>query len=292
MEIETPQRAVILARLRDEIRRLERRPDRRPGVLPCGLASVDEALAAGGFPRGVLSELRGGPASGKTAVALALVATMGREELTAWVDGAGELYPPAVAALGVDLDRFLLVRPATEPRVDLLWAAEALLSSGAFGAVIVVAWMLYRTPLGLAVRMVGENPEAAEAQGVDVARVRLGAVAFGSALMAIGGAFLTMSAFDAFYFNMVNGRGWICIALVVFARWTPGRPTTARRPGSRSYARRSPGTSPRPAGSRRRPARPPPRFATCAACSGRRSTTTIPAISISSRSPNRWRVAR
>ena len=93
----------------------------------------------------------------------------------------------------------------------------------AFGAVIVVAWMLYRTPLGLAVRMVGENPEAAEAQGIDVAHVRLGAVAFGSALMAIGGAFLTMSAFDAFYFNMVNGRGWICIALVVFARWTPGR---------------------------------------------------------------------
>jgi protein ImuA len=143
MEIETPQRSVLLARLRDEIRRLERRPDRRSGVLACGLASVDEALAAGGFPRGVLSELRGGPASGKTAVALALVAAMGREELTAWVDGAGELYPPAVAALGVDLDRFLLVRPGAP---DLgsslrvapgLWAAEALLSSGAFGAVVI-----------------------------------------------------------------------------------------------------------------------------------------------------------
>ena len=106
------QRTVLLASLRDEIRRLERRPDRRAGVVPCGLAGVDEALPAGGFPRGTLSELRGGPASGKTAVALALVAALGREELAACVDGAGELYPPAAAALGVDLARFLLVRPA------------------------------------------------------------------------------------------------------------------------------------------------------------------------------------
>ena len=45
----------------------------------------------------------------------------------------------------------------------------------------------------------------------------------GSALMAIGGAFLTLSAFNAFFFGMVNGRGWICIALVVFASWRPGK---------------------------------------------------------------------
>ena len=51
----------------------------------------------------------------------------------------------------------------------------------------------------------------------------IGAVVAGSALMAMGGAFLTMSAFDAFFFGMVNGRGWICIALVVFASWRPGK---------------------------------------------------------------------
>lgn len=93
----------------------------------------------------------------------------------------------------------------------------------AFVMVGLVAYVLYRTPLGLAVRMVGENPAAAEAQGLDVVLVRMGAVAVGSALMAIGGAFLTMSAFNAFFFNMVNGRGWICIALVVFASWRPGK---------------------------------------------------------------------
>lgn len=87
----------------------------------------------------------------------------------------------------------------------------------------VVWYLLYRTPLGLAIRMAGENPVAVEAQGIDVLLVRTGAVVAGSAMMAVGGAFLTMSAFDAFYFGMTNGRGWICIALVIFASWRPGK---------------------------------------------------------------------
>ena len=86
-----------------------------------------------------------------------------------------------------------------------------------------LAWMLYRTPLGLAVRMVGESPQAAESQGVAVGAVRTGAIVAGSALMGLAGAFLTLSAFNAFFFNMVNGRGWICVALVVFASWRPGK---------------------------------------------------------------------
>ncbi len=45
----------------------------------------------------------------------------------------------------------------------------------------------------------------------------------GSGLMAVGGAFLTLSAFSSFFFEMVNGRGWICIALVVFGAWQPGK---------------------------------------------------------------------
>ena len=87
----------------------------------------------------------------------------------------------------------------------------------------VVAWVLNRTPLGLAVRMVGENPAAAEGQGLSVAALRSGAIVAGSALMGVAGAFLTLAAFNAFYFNMVNGRGWVCVALVVFASWRPGK---------------------------------------------------------------------
>ncbi|MEN2980415.1 ABC transporter permease [Tistrella bauzanensis] len=89
--------------------------------------------------------------------------------------------------------------------------------------VLAVAWVLYRTPAGLAVRMVGENPAAADAQGISVTGVRMLAVMVGSAFMAVGGAFLTLSAFNAFFFNMMGGRGWICIALVVFASWRPGK---------------------------------------------------------------------
>lgn len=89
--------------------------------------------------------------------------------------------------------------------------------------VVLVALVLYRTPLGLAIRAVGDNPASVEAQGLSVVGLRVGAVVVGSALMALGGAFLTMSAFDAFFFGMVNGRGWICIALVVFSSWQPGK---------------------------------------------------------------------
>jgi protein ImuA len=138
------ERHLVLARLRDEIRRLERRPARRGGVVASGLAGVDAVLPGGGFPCGALAELTGGPASGKTAVALALFASLGPEALAAYVDGRGELYPPAAAARGVDLARLLLVRPLRQaqgrPGADVrtaLWAAEALLGSGAFAAVAV-----------------------------------------------------------------------------------------------------------------------------------------------------------
>lgn len=93
----------------------------------------------------------------------------------------------------------------------------------AFISVAVVAWVFYRTPAGVALRAVGENPSAVEAQGISVTAVRIGAVMAGSALMAIGGAFLTMSAFNSFFFEMINGRGWIAIALVVFGSWRPGK---------------------------------------------------------------------
>ncbi|MFT4620070.1 MAG: ABC-type uncharacterized transport system permease subunit [Polaromonas sp.] len=90
-------------------------------------------------------------------------------------------------------------------------------------SVVVMAYVLARTPLGLAIRMTGENPHAVEAQGLSPIHIRIGAVVVGSALMAVGGAFLTTAAFNSFFPEMVQGRGWICIALVVFASWRPGK---------------------------------------------------------------------
>lgn len=97
------------------------------------------------------------------------------------------------------------------------------LTYAAFATAVITAFVLYRTPFGLALRAAGENPAAVESQGLSVAAIRMGAVIVGSGLMAVGGAFLTLSAFSSFFFEMVNGRGWICIALVVFGAWKPGK---------------------------------------------------------------------
>lgn len=111
---------------------------------------------------------------------------------------------------------------------DLPWAGQAFFNQtaptwAAIALAVLMALIFFRTPLGLAVRMTGENPHAAEAQGINPMVIRYGAVIAGSGLMAVGGAFLTLSAFDSFIPTMVQGRGWICIALVVFASWRPGR---------------------------------------------------------------------
>lgn len=119
--------------------------------------------------------------------------------------------------------------PTIEPFAPMAWlpvpilAQQTPLTLAALVAVPAIAWVLYRTPVGLAVRAVGENPAAAEGQGLNVIAIRTGAIVAGSALMGVAGAFLTLSAFNAFFFNMVNGRGWICVALVVFASWRPGK---------------------------------------------------------------------
>ncbi|WP_272970983.1 ABC transporter permease [Comamonas terrigena] len=119
--------------------------------------------------------------------------------------------------------------PTIEPFQAMDWlpipilGEQTVLTLLALLLVPVLAWWLFRTPSGLAVRMVGENPLAAEGQGIPVIAVRAAAIVAGSALMAVAGAFLTLSAFNAFFFNMINGRGWICIALVVFASWKPGK---------------------------------------------------------------------
>jgi simple sugar transport system permease protein len=92
----------------------------------------------------------------------------------------------------------------------------------ALGLTAVVAYVLWRTPLGLAIRMAGEHPQGAQAQGISVLILRTGCVMVGSAIMALGGAFLSLAAFNSFVINMVQGRGWMALALVVFGAWRPG----------------------------------------------------------------------
>lgn len=94
----------------------------------------------------------------------------------------------------------------------------------AFILIIPLAWwLLYRTSFGLQLRAVGENPEAADASGINVFWTRYQALILGGALMAIGGAFLSLAQLGAFSPGIIAGRGWVCIALVIFARWDPIR---------------------------------------------------------------------
>ncbi len=86
-----------------------------------------------------------------------------------------------------------------------------------------VAWFLYRTRWGLVLRAVGEAPAAAHAIGYKVLRIRTAACLFGGAMAGIGGAFLSVFYTPLWVEGMVAGRGWISLALVVFATWRPAR---------------------------------------------------------------------
>jgi len=98
----------------------------------------------------------------------------------------------------------------------LTWVAFLLVVPAAW-------WLLQRSSFGLEIRAVGENPEAADAAGVNVARTRYLALMIGGSLMAVGGAFFTLALLGSFTLDIIAGRGWVCIALVIFGRWRIGR---------------------------------------------------------------------
>jgi simple sugar transport system permease protein len=86
-----------------------------------------------------------------------------------------------------------------------------------------VSWFLYKSRAGLVLRAVGESHEAAHAIGYSVVRIRYLAVAFGGAMSGLAGAYLSLVYTPQWTENMTAGRGWIALALVVFATWRPAR---------------------------------------------------------------------
>jgi len=207
----------------------------RAGVLNLGIEGI---MVAGAFT-GWLAVYGGAPLWAGVAVAALTGAALGLLHafltvglaLSQHVSGLGiTLLATALSYYGYRVSFPKVSTPPTiTPFAEMSWlplpilAQQTAMTLLALLAVPVIAYVLFKTPVGLALRMVGENPQAAEGQGVSVARVRTGAIVAGSALMGVAGSFLTLSAFNAFFFNMVNGRGWICVALVVFASWRPGK---------------------------------------------------------------------
>jgi ABC-type uncharacterized transport system permease subunit len=91
----------------------------------------------------------------------------------------------------------------------------------AFGMVAVSWYVMYRTPFGLRLRSVGEKPEAADAAGVSVNRVRYWGVLIAGVLAGIGGAYLSIGQSSLYSRNMTAGRGFIALAALIFGKWRP-----------------------------------------------------------------------
>ncbi|MEZ4671561.1 MAG: ABC transporter permease [Anaerolineae bacterium] len=91
----------------------------------------------------------------------------------------------------------------------------------AFALVPISAYILNRTPFGLMIRAAGQNPQAADAMGVNVVRVRYITVIIGGVLAGLAGASLSIALLKVFQQNLTNGMGFIAVALVYFGRWRP-----------------------------------------------------------------------
>jgi general nucleoside transport system permease protein len=121
---------------------------------------------------------------------------------------------PAVPDVSLPIDWIPFFGPALDNLNLLVWVALIL--------VVLVSVFLFRTPTGLRLRSVGENPRAAATVGISVYRVRYLAVVASGVLAAMGGAFLSIGFVHSFNQNMTAGRGFIALAVVIVGKWRPG----------------------------------------------------------------------
>lgn len=109
------------------------------------------------------------------------------------------------------------------PAIGPILFQQDILVYGSFVLLAGVGWFLYRTHAGLVLRSIGDSHDAAHAIGYPVVAIRYAAVAFGGAMSGLGGAYMSLAYTPMWAENMTAGRGWIALALVVFAAWRPWR---------------------------------------------------------------------
>ena len=107
------------------------------------------------------------------------------------------------------------------PKDHLLPQSPVIIAITILALVALIWYVLYKTPFGLRLRSVGENPEAADAAGVSVSRIRYSGVLLAGVLAGMGGAYLSIGQSSLFTRNMTAGRGFIALAALIFGKWRP-----------------------------------------------------------------------
>jgi simple sugar transport system permease protein len=144
--------------------------------------------------------------------------------LTMFGLGLSALWGQGYSGLSAPAFPHLYVAGLTDlPFVGKLLFGQDLLVYLSLVLVAAVAWVLKRTRLGLVLRAIGENHDAAHAIGYPVIACRYLAAMFGGAMAGLGGAYLSLVVTPLWVERMTAGRGWIALALVVFAAWRPWR---------------------------------------------------------------------
>mgnify|MGYP000518235444 CR=1 FL=1 len=136
---------------------------------------------------------------------------------------SGMIGEPFVGQQGIKLGAFLPTLLKSIPFVGPVLLAQDLISYISIGLVVAVSYFLFRTRAGLVLRSVGDNHASAHALGINVIGIRYLAVMFGGACAGLAGAHLSLVYTPQWVENMSAGRGWIALALVVFAAWRPWR---------------------------------------------------------------------
>ena len=198
----------------------------RAGVVNVGIEGMmlTGALAAviGSWDTG--SPLLGVGVAAVAGLALALLLALFAVRLNANQVVVGVVVNLLALGLTGTLSRALFGKQAaflTVKALPTLFGGQNLLTPLALGMVPLLWWWLRRTRRGLELRACGEQPEAAEAAGVPVTRVRMAALLFGGAMAGIAGAFLSVGDVPTFQEGMSAGKGFIALAIVTSGRWNP-----------------------------------------------------------------------
>ncbi len=128
-----------------------------------------------------------------------------------------------VGLVGPSLERIPLPILSDVPVVGSSLFNQDIVTYGLYGLVPLAWWYLYKTRPGLYMRAVGENPQTADAMGIRVGVSRYVYTVVGGALAGLGGAHLSLAYTKGWTENITGGRGWIAVALVIFAMWDPLR---------------------------------------------------------------------